>query len=216
MGFMDSLKGVIWNDPAAAPAASTKPTAAAAVPGTAPALAAAPGLNTEMLAAIKKAVFGRNTAYTQLLTAAEALADVIPDPTMRLKAAHKTGAAGRTVQQITAAVDVHLQDVDGEELRFKTMLDQKAQEVGGNLKRQSEVARGQATAAAAEIERLQQRITELTTAIAEQNTLAAQADASYNEHTAGFAKTEQEFKAAAQAVRAELIAGKTAISTTLA
>ena len=61
----------------------------------------------------------RKTAYTALLEAANKLKAAIPDETMRLNAAYAiVEGEQRTVQQMLQAIDVHLQDVDGEKLKF--------------------------------------------------------------------------------------------------
>lgn len=215
MSWLNKLKDAVYETPpeaaqAAAPTTASVGTVSAPAPVT---LGAA--VNADMVAAIRKAVFGRNTAFTQLLTASEALADVIPDPTMRLKAAHKTGGAGRTGKQIADAVDVHLQDVDGEELRFKNLIDSKVQNEVGAIDSQVATATAQAQQAAQEIEQLQQRIGGLQKLITDMNGKATELSAQSVAKRSEFEVALSQFKVAANAVRTELNGSKTAILSTL-
>lgn len=216
MSWLNAIKSAVYETApeTAAPAAPSTGTVGAA-PAASPIVLGAPTLNTDMVSAIRKAVFGRNTAFTQLLSASEALADVIPDQVMRLKAAHKTGGAGRTGKQIADAVDVHLQDVDGEELRFKNMIDGKAQAEVGSLEQQAQQASTQASQASAEIEQLQQRIGALQKMIGEMNLKSSNLTAESITKRAELDGAMSEFKLAAQAVRNELNGSKSAILSTL-
>ena len=215
MSWMNKLKDAVWEaPPEAAPAAAPTTASVGTVSAPAPVTLGA-AVNADMVAAIRKAVFGRNTAFTQLLTASEALADVIPDPTMRLKAAHKTGGAGRTGKQIADAVDVHLQDVDGEELRFKNLIDSKIQNEVGAIDAQVQTATSQAQQAAAEIEQLQQRIGGLQKLITDMNGKATELSAQSVAKRSEFDVALSQFKVAATAVRTELNGSKTAILSTL-
>lgn len=214
-GLGDKLKGLVYNDVPESTQSPATPTSGTV--GAAPASigSLAQTVNVEMVAAIRKATFNRNTAFTQLLAASDALADVIPDQTMRLKAAHKTGGAGRTGRQIADAVDVHLQDVDGEELRFKTMIDQKISSEVGALEQQANLATQQSQQAAAEIQQAQERIAALNKLILELGAKANEANAAVNAKRAEFDQASGQFKLAAQAVRAELQGSKSAILSTL-
>jgi hypothetical protein len=213
---MNKLKDAVWEAPPEAAQAVAPTTASVGtVAAPAPSILGAPTVNVEMVAAIRKAVFGRNTAFTQLLTASEALADVIPDPTMRLKAAHKTGGAGRSGKQIADAVDVHLQDVDGEELRFKNMIDGKIQAEVGSIDTQVQTATAQAQQAAQEIEQLNQRIGALQKMIGDMNTKATELSAQSVTKRAELDAAQAQFKLAANAVRLELNGSKSAILSTL-
>lgn len=218
MSWLNKLKDAVYDAPpesAAQAAPTTASVGASAQPMLATQSFGAPVVNTDMVAAIRKAVFGRNTAFTQLLSASEALADVIPDPTMRLKAAHKTGGAGRTGKQIADAVDVHLQDVDGEELRFKNMIDTKAQTEVGTIDAQVQTATSQAQQAAQEIEQLSQRVGALQKMIGEMNTKATELSAQSVMKRAELEAASAQFKLAANAVRIELNGSKSAILSTL-
>ena len=221
MEWLSKLKNSMYDD-VPAPVAAPAPTNASSISstGSAPMSMPAgtigtPSVNADMVAAIRKSVFGRNTAFTQLLTASDALADVIPDPVMRLKAAHKTGGAGRTGKQIADAVDVHIQDVDGEELRFKTMIDTKMGNEVGALERQSQAATTQAQQFGSEIEQLQARIASLQRDIGELNLKASGLLHDASTKRSELDGAQAEFKVAAQAVRTELNGSKSAILSTL-
>lgn len=172
-------------------------------------------LNADMVAMIKKVTFGRNTAFTQLLQASESLADVIPDAVMRLKAAHKTAGGGRTGRQIADAVDVHLQDVDGEEMRFKAVVEQNSKVEVGALETQAQTAQDSIVGAQAEIQKAQQLIADLTGTITQQTQVAAHANAEVVQKRAELDAAQNQFKLAAQAVRNELNGSKAAILSTL-
>lgn len=219
MAWLDALKGAVFTDapapqaPAAAPAAlTTAPVAGATF--SAP-INYGPAVNADFVAAIKKGTYARNTAFTQLLGAADKLASIIPDQNTRLKAAYATAGDGRSVKQIADAVDIHLSDVDGEEARFKQAMERKlSDEVGGQQQR----AKSAADAIASnmqQITQLQQHIAELTTQIGTfQNDQAAATQAA-NEAQAGIDRAAAEFKVAANAVRAELTSSKAAIMSSL-
>ena len=217
--FLEAAKSAIYETPIDPNADNTKgavPTGAGLAGHPQSAAPMAVGVNQDMVSAIKKVTFGRNTAFTQLLSAAEALADVIPDATMRLKAAHKTAGAGRTGKQIADAVDVHLQDVDGEEMRFKAAVDAKASAEIGTIEAQAAVATQQIQQAQAEIQQAQQRIAELTSQIGQLTQTAATAQAQVVQKRGELEAAQAQFKLAAQAVRNELSANKAAILSTLA
>ena len=218
----DKIKGSIFESEGdtetAAPAKpGAQPTGApqGAAPKPGMTYVPAPTVNTAMVDAIRKQTFARNTALTALITASEALVDIIPDPVMRLKAAHKTAAGGRSAKDISDAVAIHMQDVDGEELRFSKTLEATVNGEVGTLNRQAEAAEQAAAAANNEIASLQQRINMLHQQAGENatkaTTLRAEAQARHSE----LAQHEAEFKAAAQVVRNELNGHKNTILSTL-
>lgn len=223
MSWLDKAKGMLYDeDPNAVKSAA--PTAAVGLgsltqpsqPGTPmTSMPMAAGVNPDMVAMIKKVTFGRNTAFTQLLQASEALADVIPDQVMRLKAAHKTAGAGRTGKQIADAVDVHLQDVDGEEMRFAAAVKQKADTEIAGVESQATLATQQIQNAQLEIQQAQQRIADLTANIGQYSQTAATAQATVAAKRAELDQATAQFKIAANSVRNELNASKSAILSTL-
>src|SRR5574343_471788 len=112
----DMIKGAIFEDePGSAPKAAAPAAAPVAQPAQAgsPVVYATPGVNMDMVTAIKKAIFSRPTPFTTLMAAADKLSSIIADSNLRLKAAFATASEGRTAKQVADAVDVHLVDVDG-------------------------------------------------------------------------------------------------------
>jgi len=90
MSWLNAVKGAIFEEDPNAPKqeapAKTVTVMAGNVPAGQPMQMSAP-VNAEFVAAIRKAVLGRNTALTQLMAMADKLTSIIPDPTQRLKAA---------------------------------------------------------------------------------------------------------------------------------
>lgn len=220
MSWLNSLKAAVLVDPGpgvapAAPAPAAVAAPAAAPKGPVPAATFAAPANNEFVEAIKKGVYARNTAYTQLLAAADKLASIIADPTTRLKAAYATAGEGRAPMQIAAAVDIHLSDVDGEEARFKAAMEQKASREIGGANQQAEQCKGRIVAFEAEIVSMTQRITDLQNAILQARNDHDAAVTSAVEAQRAIDAAAGEFKVAAAAVRAELTASKAAITSTL-
>ncbi len=214
----DKLKGAIFEaDPAEeakntappAPSAGTQARTAAVMSGM------AAGVNPEFVAAVRKAVFSKTTALTSLVQAADSLAEIIPDPTTRFKAAFKTAGAGRTVQQIAAAADIHLADIEGEELRFKAAVDAK---LGAEIQQHE----AQAAQAAQGVQSTQQLIENLQRQITEAQARIGQLSQAQAEHAAAamtkkseLQLTSDQFKAAAASVRNEIQALRQSVLTSL-
>lgn len=172
-------------------------------------------LNDDMVQAIRKVTFSRNTALTALISASDALVDIIPDPVMRLKAAHKTAGGGRSAKEISDAVAVHLNDVDGEEMKFTQILNTKIKTEVHGLTQKMVMTEKAVEAATAEIQNLQQRIIQLQQQIAENTAKVVTLRSEAETQESDLRRAETEFKAAAAAVRAELNAHKNTILSTL-
>lgn len=218
MSWLNALKDAVFvEDPNApkqeAPAKTVTVTAGNVAPGQ-PVQMAAP-VNAEFVAAIRKAVLGRNTALTQLMAMADKLTSIIPDPNQRLKAAYATAGDGRTVKQIVDAVDVHLSDVDGEELKFKAALEGKVRSEIAPLEQQSQLLAQQAQGAQDQITQMQQRIAELTASIGTLTQQAATASAQAVTKKQELELMASNFQLAANAVRAELQQNKNIIASAL-
>lgn len=171
-------------------------------------MASTSGVNPEFIAAIRKAVFGKTTALTSLIEAADKLQNIIPDQTTRFKAAYATAGSGRTVQQIAAAADIHLADVEGEELRFKAAVDNKLGTEISHLEATASSAATQITNLQRQLEETQQRILQLTQQQAEASAQASQKKIELQ-------TTSEQFKAAAQTVRSEIQALRQTVLTSL-
>lgn len=217
--FTDSLKGMLYEDPqgGAKPAPTQQAQASASMPMSTGGVPFTPmaSVNQSMVDAIKKVTFGRNTAFTQLIAASETLADVIPDQTMRLKAAYKTTGAGRTGRQVAEAVDVHLADVDSEVRKFEQLIDTKMQTEVGAIEGRASNAQRQVEQAQSEIQSLSQRIADLQASMGQLAQTASSAQLEVQQKRGELEGAKHEFKMAADAVRAELNNSKQAIVSTL-
>lgn len=213
-----SLKGMLYEDADGSKPAPTQ-QAQAAQAGTmgvaSKSFAPMQSINQAMVDAIKKVTYGRNTAFTQLIAASETLSDVIPDPTMRLKAAFKTTGAGRTGRQIAEAVDVHLSDVAGEVRKFDQMIDGKITTEVGQIESQATQAQRQLESASNEIQSLSQRIAALQQSLPELQQAVGTAQSQVVVKRSELEGAKHEFKMAADVVVAELNNSKQAIVSTL-
>lgn len=218
----DKLKNAMFEqDPGAAKPATPAPAMTAATLATlaaGPSMAApllSPGVNPEFVAAIRKAVMGRNTALTQLMATADKMTNIIADPQLRLKAAYAAAGDGRSVKQIIEAVDVHLSDVDGEELRFKSAMDGKAHAELTPLEQQAVQLGSQIKSAQEQIAAFQARVIELTNNIGTMTQQQAETNTTIANKRHELGVMAEGFKAAASAVRAELQGNKVTISSAL-
>lgn len=218
MSFLNKIgsaaKSALWEDDSQ-PAQQTAQAASVKSPATGAATPTFVATNNQFVEAIRKQVFSRNTAFTALTSAADALKDIIPDPVMRLKAAHKTGGLGRSTKEFSDAITIHLSDVDGEERRFMTALDQRVQADVGGLKAQAQMVADQSAALANSIKAMQEQIAQAQTQIAEKTQQVAQLTAQAQQQEIELRQSEQEFKAAAQTIRDELNTQRAAITSTL-
>lgn len=210
-----SIKGVLFEtDPNEAKAVVVVADPQASIGLASTSLPQATGINPEYVAAIRKAALTRQSPLTQLMDQLDKFATIIQDPMVRMKAAHAS-VPGLTVKQLSDAVDAHLSDVDGEELKFKAMIDSKiAQDVGG-VQAEAEGLAKQIAQAQADIQAAQTRIAELGQEI---GTLSGQLSQAQNLATTKkieLDQASQQFKVAAQAVRSELTSNKQAILTSL-
>jgi len=221
MGILDKMKSSLFEDDGSEPAAPQK-VAPAPVTAAAPATRVAsstytpgPALNQDMVDKIRNQTMARNTALTALIKAADALADVIPDETMRLKAAQRTAGAGRSGQDIAAAVDIHLNDVDMAERTFSSMVQKEVDTQAGGLKAQATAAETAVANKQQALQQAQDTIARLTQEIADAQRAAADFNAQAAQKETELRQSETEFKAAAQAVRNQLNGQKQTILSTL-
>ncbi len=214
VGLLDTLKNLVIEDDArtVAPVAAgqSQPATVAGQPHV-----LRPALNQAMVDAIRKQTFGRNTALTALTAASDALADIIPDQTMRLKAAQKTAGAGRAAKEFVDAVQIHLNDVDAAERDFAAAVQKKIGVECGGLGRQADQAETVIAAKQAELQGIQARIGQLQAEIGEQTSCVGQLRQQAATKEADLRQSEVEFKAAACAVRDELNSQKQTILSTL-
>jgi chromosome segregation ATPase len=205
---------VLDNTPAPVSQHSTAPPTLSKPPAFAPTYA---GADQGMVDALQKVVVSKKTAYTALLESSERLRGVIPDDIMRLRAAFATISAEgmRTPQSISDAIDVHINDINGELMRFKQTSDTAvASKVGVTRSTIANIASSN-TGRAQTIANLQSQIASLqqsiTTDTATATDLTNQADATEAEINA----TTVRFTTAVDFVKQDLTNKKSQLASTL-
>jgi len=172
-------------------------------------------LNQEMVDAIRKETFSRNTAMTQLITASDSLIEIIPDASTRMRAAQKMAGNGRQPKDFGDAVQIHLTDVDGIEMRFNKAIDDKVKAEVGGLTSRADATEKHIEQMSNEIKAMTERITRMQQDIGTETTNLNTIRAEASSKEAGLRQTHVEFKAAAEAVRQELNGHKATILSTL-
>lgn len=174
-----------------------------------------PQINQEFVDIIRKKTFSRNTALTALISASDALTDIIPDPIMRLKAAHKTAGAGRPQKEFVDAVNIHMNDVNNEAANFERSLSKKKDEVVGALRRQANDLEATSQTKQQQIVQLEKQIATLREQLGNDVERVAQLRAEADANEVTFSHDAQEFEMAAAHVRSELEGHKNTILSTL-
>jgi len=128
MKFLSALKDAVFETDANVPASpqSTTVTPAAASPGPASPSnpqtyfpPSTPEADPAMLEMLRKVAYGRASSFKSILENMSKMESVIPDESTRAKAAFATmGGDTRTPQNVLQAIDVHIQDLDGEQIKF--------------------------------------------------------------------------------------------------
>ena len=160
-----SIKNAIFVDEAAkpqqVPAASPQATPQTQMPaGSAPQVMQ-PADNT-FIEALRKAVKGRATGFTSLLAAADKLANIIPDPNTRLKAAYATvSGEGRGLKEVIGAIDIHVADLEGQKLQFMSAVDNQRNAAIGSLESELNSIGPANQSAAQQIQAMTQQIQQL-------------------------------------------------------
>jgi predicted nucleic acid-binding Zn-ribbon protein len=209
----DKLKSFVVEDDAPKTVAPD-PLAAAARPlGTS---TAAPAQNNEFVTALRAAIKARPTAFTALLQSSDKLASVIPDPSMRLKAAYEmVRGDGRGINELLQAIEIHAQDLAQQQRQFDAASERKKTEVLAttqaeltNLGTGIDSARTQIAALTSQLQSLNQLISDNTVRQGE----LSQKIAAEEQH---FVFAKQQFAAALSLVTSELSGQKAIISSTL-
>ena len=114
----DNVDKALPPTPVSTPQPSTTST-------TVPIISPASALDLTIVDTLTKVITGRKTSYTALIDTAAKLVAVIPDETMRIKAAFTmvTSDGNRTIDSINQGIDIHLSDLAGESLRIKQASD---------------------------------------------------------------------------------------------
>lgn len=211
-GLAEKLSGLIWDKPVTeqdAPAAT--PTAHVNV------YSASVAQDPDMVSSIRKATLARKTPYTALLEAAEKLVNVIPDQATRLKAAFAmVGTESRSVAQIGKSLDMHVQDAEGEKLRFFQATAAKRESQVGDLKRKIVSLQTTNTNLQAEIASLQERMAKLTGDVSRNTVDISAASTEADAKESDIVKVEKQFEGAVQFVKDELEQQRRLILSTLA
>jgi chromosome segregation ATPase len=140
MGLLDTIKNSIFeedpNKPAAPAAAPVTSDPVGTTPSSAPVstYVPAPAVDDEAVKALRNVAYARPTAFKTLLDAMEKMKDIILDEGTRAKAAFATiSSDARTPAQIIQAIDIHLNDLQGEQSRFNSLAESKKNSLSTSL-----------------------------------------------------------------------------------
>jgi predicted nucleic acid-binding Zn-ribbon protein len=175
-----------------------------------------PTLNTEMVDELKRVVTKRISPFTTLEEKAVAMATAIPDETMRTRAAFSILAAeGRPVNDIIKAIDMHVVDIDGEQNRFAAAVNSAKTSKSSTIR--SEIANLEKTIVSDQdlVQRLQQQINDAVGRVVVNQQQVTEKNAAVTAVEADFDSKIVQFTAAAEAVKASLIARKNVLSSIL-
>jgi chromosome segregation ATPase len=116
----------------------------------------------QMVESLLKVMMKRKTPYTALLDTSKKMEAAIPDENSRIKAAFAIlSSDGTTTDNIAQSIDVHLTDLEGEHLRFKSISDQQVQQQSKSIKDRINNLTQENTSATTQIEELRLRIAAL-------------------------------------------------------
>lgn len=218
MGFMNFVNKHIMD--VQAPEAKTQAIPPNQVPavqvGTA---AAAPGIryiDADMVADLNKIVANRLSPYNALQNTMGTLASTIPDETQRTKAAFEMiKVSGANANQVTSAIDMHIEDVKRELKSFEDSSVGMIASRVGQLRNAATALNEENNAALQTVEQLKIQINTILASNAERELQAAQkmrdADVAETEINATITK----FNSAVAQVVDNLTAKKAALSTLL-
>lgn len=218
MSFLNAVKGAIWNEDPSERKSQTppQPTKAAAPAGTTPAIQPISfntSVNSEMVEALRAVIQGRKTAFTALDEQAAKLESIIPDVVTRMRAAFAT--VNRPAKDVIQAIDIHISDINGEVMKFKShSTAEKAGQVG-TLRAQAKALVDSAPSITAQIQELEAKATQLreqlTINATKANDLNAQADTAESK----FTTAEVAFEASAKSIITELETQKQSFLSTI-
>jgi chromosome segregation ATPase len=166
--------------------------------------------------ALRAAIKNRPTAFTSLLAAADKLANIIPDPTTRLKAAYATvSGEGRGLREVVGAIDVHVADLEAQKMQFMQALERQRREALGAIEAELSSLPQSNNTANAQIQAMTQQIQQLQELIVKNNARIAELQANATAESTKFTTSQQQFEAALVLVRGELEGQKSAVMSTL-
>jgi chromosome segregation ATPase len=172
----------------------------------------------DMIAALQKVIASRKTPYTALVEAADKLKQFIPDDVTRFKAAYAqiAGDGVRTVGNIASAIDVHINDLNGEQMRFKQSSDAQVNSKVGNLRSTVESIVSQNAQRQQQIANLQAQIATMNQSIVDDTAKASDLTNQANAAEADIAAVAQRFQAAADYLKQDLTNKKAQLTSALA
>lgn len=210
--MLDALKGLIF-ETKSGPQAPAKPaTAAPTVSGSAP---AARPVDDQFVTALRNAIKARSSAFTALLATADKLSNVIPDSTMRLKAAFAT-LEGRGLKEILGAIDVHAADLESQRMQFSRQAEDAMKREVGAKQAELDAIDPAIQVAQSQIEALSRQISSLNETIAQKSARKAELTTEIASETARFDTAKQQFETALTVVKGELDGQKAIIQSALA
>lgn len=209
-----TIRGALFEeDPnAAKPQASVANPAVVAAPTN---VGTAVSTDNTFVAALRQAIKARASAFTNLLTAADKLSSIIPDPATRLKAAFATVGDGRSPKEVIDAITVHISDLEGQKLQFQRALEGQRATKLGTLQAELDALKPANDNAAAQIASMTQSIQQLQQLIANNTARATELQGTITAESANFTASAQQFEMALTIVKQELEGQKTAVLSTL-
>jgi chromosome segregation ATPase len=172
--------------------------------------------DNSFIEALRKAVKTRPTAFTSLLAAADKLANIIPDPNTRLKAAYATvSGEGRGLKEVVGAIEVHIADLEGQKLQFMSALEAQRTAALGTLESEMNSIGPANQSAAQQIQSMTQQIQQLQELIARNTNREAELKGKITAEQARFTVSQQQFESALVLVKTELESQRSAITSTL-
>lgn len=172
--------------------------------------------NDKFVNALKTAIKSRQTAFTALMTAAEKLTNIIPDPNTRLKAAYATiQGEGRGAKEILGAIEVHQADLESQKLSFNKQSEDALRLTIGGKQSELDSIDPSIQIAQNQIQALTQQIQTLNETIAQRTARKAELAADIANDSATFAVAKQQFETALTIVKAELDGQKAVIVSAL-
>lgn len=218
-GLGQGLKGLVLEDEPGSKTASPAPAANTPIGVSATAVvgSATPLANNEYVGLLRQALKSRVTAFTSLLNAADKLAAVIPDQSMRLKAAYEmVKADGRGLTELLQAIEIHASDLASQERSFMAQAEAALGSTIGAMERELQTLDAANATARQQIESFQQQIANLNNTIASNGGRQAELSNSIASERGRFDSNKMQFTSALTTVQAELASQKTIISSTLA
>ena len=173
-------------------------------------------INNQYVDALRAVIKNRSTALTALTAAAEKLVNVIPDPTVRLKAAFEmVKGDGRGVKELLDAINVHAADLESQKLQFGRAMEQESQKAVGVLQAESDGLSSGIQTAQQQIQSLQAQLTQLNNLISTNTARRAEIAGQISGEKARIDTNAQQFETALSIVKNELAGQRAVIQSAL-